>query len=70
MDNLNLAPSSMIRSASYDPDKLELVVTFANGSRYAYVGVPQDVIDDLEGAASPGKQFLASIRDVYSASRL
>lgn len=70
MDTLNLAPSSMIKQASYDPGVLVLEVTFANGSRYAYDDVPQDVVDALEGAESPGKYFLASVRGVYSASRL
>lgn len=62
--------SSMLKAASYDPDAQELVVTFVNGSRYAYAGVPQDEVDALAGADSQGKQFASAIRDSYEARRL
>lgn len=57
--------SSMINDVSYDADTKILSVTFSNGRTYRYAGVPPEEYDQLLGASSVGKYFIANIRDTY-----
>ena len=41
----------------YDPNSKSLVVSFVNGSVYHYRDVPQDVVDSLSQASSPGSYW-------------
>lgn len=62
--------SSMISSIDYDDTTQTLTITFKNGSRYAYAGVPPEAHDALMSADSIGSEFLASVRDVYAGRRV
>lgn len=63
-------PSSVIRAFAYDPAEQKLAVTFISGRRYAYLGVPEDVAQDLRTAPSKGEYFNTAIRDRYPFERL
>jgi lysyl-tRNA synthetase class 2 len=63
-------PSSVIRAFDYDPAARRLAVTFVSGRRYAYFGVPQDVVGGFGRAFSKGEYFNAAIRDHYPCERL
>ena len=58
-------PSSVIRSARYDPDRELLDIIFTTGRRYLYAAVPAAEADGLRSAFSKGKYFNARIRDRY-----
>lgn len=62
--------SSNLASADYEPDTMELVVTFRSGASYAYSGVDQIVYDDLLAANSPGSYFAKWIKGRYPDRRL
>jgi hypothetical protein len=63
-------PSSVIRGFDYDPAAHRLNVTFVSGKRYAYLGVPEDVVHDFRKAFSKGEYFNEAIRDHYPFERL
>ncbi len=63
-------PSSVIRAFEYDPAAHRLAVTFVTGRRYAYLGVPQEVVGGFRQASSKGEYFNAAIRDHYPFERL
>lgn len=46
--------SSNLAAYEYDPETRVLTLDFHDGSKYAYDGVPQAVVDGLAGATSPG----------------
>lgn len=58
-------PSSVIRAASYDPDREVLDILFTTGRRYLYHRVPPDEADRFRAAFSKGRYFNAHIRDAY-----
>lgn len=58
--------SSNLRGFDYEPRSRMLKITFQSGRTYVYNDVPQDVVDGLESAESPGKYFNSSIKDTYS----
>ena len=58
-------PSTVIRAASYDPDRQVLDVTFTTGRRYLYQDVPPGAADRFQAAFSKGRHFNAHIRDHY-----
>lgn len=62
--------SSMISAAGYDPEARELIVEFANGTRYSYDEVPPDLFDHFLGADSPGRFFHQRIKGVYPGKKI
>jgi hypothetical protein len=58
-------PSSVIRSARYDPDRELLDIVFTTGRRYLYHRVPPAEADAFRAAFSKGRYFNAHIRDAY-----
>ena len=62
--------SAAIKEIDYDPDRAKLLVQFASGERYVYVGVPGEVHRSFVGADSKGRFFQAEIRDKYPYNRL
>lgn len=58
-------PSSVIRSARYDPDRELLDIVFTTGRRYFYHRVPPAEADAFRAAFSKGRYFNAHIRDAY-----
>jgi len=61
--------SSMIREASYNGEQQELHITFKQGSRWTYSGVPQDVADGFASASSVGQFFLSEIKGRFAERR-
>jgi hypothetical protein len=62
--------STAIQEIDYDEDRAKLLVRFASGERYVYVGVPGEVHRSFCGAESKGRFFQAEIRDRYPYNRL
>ncbi len=58
-------PSRVIRSFSYDADKLELTIWFQSGRCYRYLDVPQRTFLAMQAAFSKGVYFNRHIRDRY-----
>jgi len=58
--------SSNLRGFDYEPRSRMLKITFTSGRTYVYNDVPQDVVDGLASAESPGRYFSSSIKDTYS----
>ena len=58
-------PSTVIRSARYEPERAELDIVFVTGRRYLYHDVPQAEADAFRSAFSKGRYFNAHIRDRY-----
>ena len=50
-------------------DEGELEITFQDGRRHSYFGVPQRVFEELIDASSVGAYFNVYVRDRYSQSR-
>lgn len=63
-------PSTVIRSARYDPDREVLDIIFTTGRRYLYHGVPAATADAFRAAFSKGRHFNAYIRDRYECTEV
>lgn len=63
-------PSSVIRSAHYDPERALLDIVFTTGRRYLYHRVPPAEADAFRAAFSKGRYFNAHIRDAYDHSEV
>lgn len=57
--------SSMVSEVGYDSDTKELQVTWTNGRRSAYEGVPEGVADLLSRAPSVGTMLNSEIKTYY-----
>lgn len=62
---LNLRPSSVIASASYDDEDKSLEISFTRGASYTLPGVPQAVVAGFEAAQSPGQFFHSQLKGRY-----
>ena len=62
--------STAIQEIDYDEDRAKLLVRFASGEWYVYVGVPGEVHRSFREADSKGRFFQAEIRDRYPYNRL
>jgi hypothetical protein len=62
--------STAIQEIDYDAERAKLLVRFASGERYVYVGVPGEVHRSFVEADSKGRFFQAEIRDRYPYNRL
>jgi hypothetical protein len=62
--------STAISTIDYDAARAKLLVRFASGERYVYVGVPGEVHRSFVEADSKGRFFQAEIRDRYPYNRL
>ncbi len=68
--------NSHVASGEYDPGDdakgipSTLAIQFKGGGIYSYSGVPQDVVDRLKEADSPGKFLNAEIKGKYGFSKL
>ena len=63
-------PSQVIRRFTYETSLGRLVVTFVNGRRYAYDGVPEALASEMKQAFAKGVFFNRRIRDRYPSRRL
>ena len=59
-------PSTVIRAATYRPERAELDIVFVTGRRYVYRDVPPAAADAFARAFSKGRYFNAHIRDNYA----
>jgi hypothetical protein len=57
--------SEAIRDIDYDEERAKLFVTFIDGDRYVYVGVPGEVHRSFLDSDSKGQFFAYEIRDQY-----
>lgn len=62
--------STAIQEIDYDAERAKLLVRFASGESYVYVGVPGEVHRSFLEADSKGRFFQAEIRDRYPYNRL
>jgi len=62
--------SEAIREIRYDADRAKLFITFGDGDRYVYVGVPGEVHRGFVGASSQAQYFTYEIRDRFPFNRL
>ena len=62
--------STAISDIDYDAERGKLIVRFASGDLYVYVGVPGEVCRSFVEADSKGRFFQAQIRDRYPFNRL
>ena len=58
--------SKMVQEVGYDPDTGDLLITWNNGRRSAYSGVPEDVANSLANAASVGEMINSEIKPNYA----
>jgi hypothetical protein len=58
-------PSTVIRAATYDPDREVLDIVFTTGRHYLYRDVPPDAARAFQSAFSKGRHFNKHIRDAY-----
>lgn len=63
---VNENTSSCVSSATYDTDAQVLSITYPSGMTYDYKGVPMNVFDDFEHAASAGRYLNSVIKPTYS----
>lgn len=57
--------SSMVNEVAYDSDTSELIVTWNNGRKSAYAGVPESTAEALANAPSVGAMMNAEIKPYY-----
>ena len=57
--------SSALSSASYDPERQDLTITFKGGRSYTYPRVSLDVWEGLLEASSPGTFWREQIKDRF-----
>lgn len=57
--------SSMVQEVGYDEQTKDLIVTWRNGKKSAYAGVPEEVAIDLSNAPSVGQMINMEIKNRY-----
>jgi KTSC domain len=57
--------SSALSSAEYDDETQTLTLTFTSGRSYTYDNVPEDTYERLLADPSPGRFYMAYIKDQY-----
>ena len=66
----NVMQSTLIRGARYWPGDRALELCFEGGRRYLYLGVPAEVAEAFQGAASKGRYFNSAIKGRFSCHEL
>lgn len=57
--------SSMVSEVGYNEETQELIITWKNGKRSAYSGVPAEKAEELAGAPSVGQMVNMEIKPNY-----
>ena len=57
--------SSMVQEVGYDDQTQDLLITWTNGKRSAYSGVPEDLAIELSKAPSVGQMVNMEIKPNY-----
>ena len=60
--------SSNLSACRYDADERVLQIRFRSGRTYDFKDVPEEVVDGLKQADSPGSYFNGNIKGVFSES--
>lgn len=58
--------STMVNEVGWDSETSDLLITWNNGRKSAYAGVPEDVANDLANAPSVGGMMNSQIKPYYS----
>ena len=58
--------SSNVSTVGYDPETLDLTITWTNGKRSIYSGVPAELADQLAVASSVGSMLNAEVKPYYA----
>lgn len=58
----NFSNSSTVLRAEYDYITRKLVILFTTGTTYEYSGIPEEIVDKLWNAESPGKTLNIEIK--------
>lgn len=67
---MTMTPVSSSNIASIGYENGTLYIRFHRGGLYSYSDVPKSVYNGLMSASSHGKYFHASIKNVYSCTKL
>ena len=62
--------SSNLAAVGYDEASETMRVEFRSGAAWDYEGVSRETYEGVLNAASPGKAFIANVRDAYSGRRV
>lgn len=57
--------SSMVQEVGYDDQTQDLLVTWTNGKRSAYAGVPEELAIELSKAPSVGQMINMEVKPNY-----
>lgn len=70
--NVNHLPveSSTLRSSGYDKETGDMHVTFRDGGRYVYHGVPENVHQSFQMASSKGGFLHSNVKNNYKFTKL
>lgn len=63
--SITFLESSLIKEVSWDPFTQVLTITFTKEGKYDYIGVPQEVFEEMTKAKSAGKFFHQNIRGKF-----
>ena len=58
--------SSNVSTVGYDPETLELTITWTKGKRSIYSGVPAELADQLVTAPSVGSMLNTEVKPYYA----
>ncbi len=62
--------SSMLKHGEYNPNLMELTITFDNGAQYVYTDIEESVAKEFFDADSNGKYFNENIKSHYKFNKL
>lgn len=61
--------SSMVSEYEYNEAEKLLKLKFTKGGWYGYLDVPKEIVSEFASAESPGKFFLANIKNHYETEK-
>ena len=68
--NMSNTKSSLISNVSYDAAAQKLTVSMSKGQKYAFTGVPQNVVTELTNASSQGRVFNKKVRGRFPTTKV
>ena len=68
--NMSNTKSSLISNVSYDAAAQKLTVSMSKGQKYAFTGVPQNVVTELTNASSQGRVFNQKVRGRFPTTKI
>lgn len=67
---MTLISTPPVKELEYDEKSNELKVTFSNNKQFAYQGVPQNIVNELEISSSMGEFFANNIQSQYEGKKV